>query len=55
MRARTFSTKELLDSTVKLLQTLLVLFQVPDYLSKVFRNLALFFIQSNAGPLKSVD
>ena len=55
MRVRAFSTKELLDSTVKLLQSLLVPFQVPDYFSEVFRNLVLFFIQSNAGLLKNMD
>ena len=55
MRARTFPTKELLDATVKLLQKLLVLFQVLDYLSEVFCNLVLFFIQSDAGLLKGVD
>ena len=55
MRTRTFSAKELLDATVKLLQNLLALFQVLDYLSEVFCNIVLFFIQSNAGLLKSVD
>ena len=40
---------------VKLLQKLLAPFQVLDYLSEVFFNLVVLFIQSNAGLLRSVD
>ena len=52
---RTFPSKKLLDATIKLLQNLLVLLQVLDYLSEVFSNFLLFFIERNTGLLENVD
>jgi len=55
MWARTFSTKELLNATVHLLQKLPVPFQALDYLSEVFFSLSPLFIERKAGFLKGVD